>query len=110
MLCAEIIKTNSYKQKKEYHFKIMDILKKASLTSLRGELGQERVCGKEVFAELKPNKMWNKLSAKKKEFCNRVADLKFLNTDYDKTQKFYDERIEKIKNDSSLYFNQFTIN
>ena len=38
-----------------------------------------------------------------------MADLEYLKQDFDETQKFYDERIHKIKDDSVMYFNKFSI-
>ena len=35
--------------------------------------------------------------------------IEYLERDYDKTQSFFKERVNKIKEDSSVYFNKFTI-
>lgn len=52
---------------------------------------------------------WEKLSEKNRDFYVKLTSVYDLQREFKQTQNFYAERIEKIKNDSSPYFNDFTI-
>jgi hypothetical protein len=52
---------------------------------------------------------WENLPQKKQQFYVKLSELEFLQTDFVETQSFYKERIAKIKSDSNLYFNNYTV-
>ena len=52
---------------------------------------------------------WASLPSSSKEFYARLAALDYLNSDFEQTQKFFDDRISKIKSDSQPYFNEYTV-
>ena len=77
---------------------------------------EERDYGEQAHKQLKMQNVsnkafqhWTQLPQKKKDFYKLVADIEFLKEDYEKTQGFYNDRVQKIKNDSSFYFNGFSI-
>ena len=88
----------------------MKILQNSSIKYLRRKLEQQRPDAIDSFLKVKKDQSsWSGLSAKQKEFYTRVSDLEFLNQDYLQTQQFFQERIEKIKEDSSYDFNSMTV-
>lgn len=117
IFCTEIYKASWTRQKsnhkfvQEYREKIVEVLKNASLTYLRKGITKPSIS--ETFKQYKTPSQSNfkvhQLTDKKKQFYARLSELEFLNQDFKATQKFYDERVEKIKEDSSCYFNTFTV-
>lgn len=50
------------------------------------------------------------MTPKNKDFFEKLSAIYDIQNEYKNTQDFYQDRIDKIKNDSSCHFNQYTIN
>ena len=87
--------------------KILDLLHDASLNQLRKKLPQET--GKDIFHKCETGEKFESLTQKEKEMYDLLANLEYLQQDYEQTQSFFKDRVDKIKHDSSDFFNKGTI-